>query len=96
MIDLRNLLAVLANCMPWQEIEASLAQRWGSQVKAGKKIEDMDMFGPTQALVGFGSSNAGRPRLPTRLMVSLLYLKRVRSLLFRHGPPIRSGVTGSL
>ena len=94
MIDLRNPLVVLANCMPWQEIEASLAQRWGRQVKAGKKIEDTNMFGPTQALVGSGLSNAGRSRLHTHLMVSLLYLKRVRSPLFRHGPPIRCGVTG--
>jgi transposase, IS5 family len=29
MIDLRHPLAVLANRMPWQEIEVSLAQRWG-------------------------------------------------------------------
>jgi IS5 family transposase len=28
MIDLRHPLAVLANRMPWQEIGASLAQRW--------------------------------------------------------------------
>ena len=39
MIDLRHPLAVLANRMPWQEIEASLSQRWARQVKAGKKIE---------------------------------------------------------
>ena len=32
MIDLRHPLAVLANRMPWQEIEASLAQRWARQV----------------------------------------------------------------
>jgi hypothetical protein len=44
MIDLRHPLAVLANRMPWQEIEASLAQRWARQVKAGKKIEDLDLF----------------------------------------------------
>lgn len=75
MIDLRHPLAVLANRMPWQEIEASLAQRWARQVKAGKKIEDLDLFGPFSALSGGGVSNAGRPRLPTRLMVALLYLK---------------------
>ena len=46
MIDLRHPLAVLATRMPWQEIEASLAQRWARQVKAGKKIEDLDLFGP--------------------------------------------------
>jgi hypothetical protein len=34
MIDLRHPLAVLANRMPWQEIETSLAQRWARQVKA--------------------------------------------------------------
>jgi len=75
MIDLRHPLAVLANRMPWQEIEASLAQRWARQVKAGKKIEDLDLFGPVSAVACGGVSNAGRPRLPTRLMVALLYLK---------------------
>jgi IS5 family transposase len=75
MIDLRHPLAVLANRMPWQEIEASLAQRWARQVKAAKKIEDLDLFGPVSAVAGGGVSNAGRPRLPTRLMVALLYLK---------------------
>ena len=75
LIDLRHPLAVLANRMPWQEIEAPLAHRFARQVRSGKKIEGMDMFGPTQALAGSGVSNAGRPRLPTRLMVSLLYLK---------------------
>lgn len=38
MIDLRHPLAVLANRIPWQEIEASPARRWARQVKAGKKI----------------------------------------------------------
>ena len=75
MIDLRHPLAVLANRMPWQEIEASLVQRWARQVKAGKKIEDLDLFGSVSSVVGGGASNAGRPRLPTRLMVALLYLK---------------------
>ena len=75
MIDLRHPLAVLANRMPWQEIEASLAQRWARQAKAGKKIDGLDLFGPVSAVAGGGISNAGRPRLPTRLMVALLYLK---------------------
>lgn len=76
MIDLRHPLSVLAHRMPWQEIEASLAQRWARQVKAGKKIEDLDLFGPVCAVAAGTISNAGRPRLPTRLMVSLLYLKQ--------------------
>ncbi len=33
------------------------------------------MFGATQVLEGAGVNNAGRPKLPIRLMVSLLYLK---------------------
>ena len=75
MIDLRHPLAVLASRMPWQEIEASLAQRWARQVKADKQIEDLDLFGPVAGVLGGGISNAGRPRLPTWLMVALLYLK---------------------
>ena len=75
LIDLRHPLAVLANRMPWQEIEASLAHRFARQVRAGKQIEDSGLFGPTVITAGAGVSNAGRPRLPTRLMVSLLYLK---------------------
>lgn len=38
-------------------------------------VEDAYMFGPALALEGAGVSNRGRPRLPIRLMVALLYLK---------------------
>ena len=34
--------------------------------------DGLDLFGPTQVLVGAGRSNAGRPKLPIRLMASLL------------------------
>jgi IS5 family transposase len=74
MIDLRHPLAVLASRMPWQEIEASLAHQFARQVKAGKQVEDIGLFGPVVQTVN-GRPNAGRPRLPIRLMVSLLYLK---------------------
>ena len=33
------------------------------------------MLGTSEVVVGGGRSNAGRPKLPIRLMVSLLYLK---------------------
>jgi IS5 family transposase len=75
MIDLRHPLAVLANRMPWQEIEASLSHLWAKQVRSGKKVEGLDLFGPMEQVIGAGQSPAGRRRLPTRLMVSLLYLK---------------------
>ena len=75
MIDLRHPLAVLASHMPWQQIEASLAENFKRQVKAGKQVDGIDLFGPTQQTVGGGISNAGRPRRSLRLMASLLYLK---------------------
>ena len=50
MIDLRHPLAVFANRMPWQEIEAFLAYRFPRQVRTGKKTEDADIFRPTVAV----------------------------------------------
>jgi IS5 family transposase len=58
MIDLRHPLAVLTNRMPWQEIEASLARLFAGQVRADKKIEDLDLFGATEMIVGAGVSKA--------------------------------------
>jgi len=75
MIDLKHPLAVLARRMPWADIEASIADCFAHQNRAGKSVKGSDLFGPTVAVVGAGVSNAGRPRLPIRLMVSLLYLK---------------------
>jgi hypothetical protein len=57
MIDFRHPLAVLANRMPWQEFEASLPQRWARQVKAGKKIEGLDLFGPVSVVAGGGNNS---------------------------------------
>ena len=75
MIDLRHPLAVLATRIPWAEIEGSLAPLFAHRSRPGQVVGDADLFGPTSALVGAGVSNAGRPRLPIRLMVALLYLK---------------------
>jgi hypothetical protein len=77
MIDLRHSLSMLANRMPWQESDAFLAQRSARQVKAGKNIEGCDLIGPVAVVTDGNRSNAGRPRLPTRLMVALLYLKGI-------------------
>lgn len=75
MIDLRHPLAVLATRMPWSEIEASLAPLFAHRTRAGRSVVDADLFGPSSQLVSAGVSNAGRPRLPIRLMAALLYLK---------------------
>lgn len=75
MINLSDPLAVLATRLPWAQIEAALAARFEREERAGQVLEGRDMFGPSAVLVGAGVSNAGRPRLPIRLMASLLYLK---------------------
>jgi IS5 family transposase len=80
MIDMRHALAVLATRMPWAEIEASLAPLLAHKDRSGRLVQDADLFGPTAQLAGAGLSNAGRPRLPIRLMVALLYLKHAFNL----------------
>jgi IS5 family transposase len=75
MVDLRHPLAVLASRMPWAQIEAALAPALAHKDRKGRTVEGADMFGPTLSVAGAGVSAAGRPRLPIRLMVSLLYLK---------------------
>ena len=80
MIDLRHPLAVLAQRMPWQRIEAALAPALAHKNRAGTLVGDVDLFGPSAQLVGAGVSAAGRPRLSIRLMASLLYLKHAFNL----------------
>lgn len=75
MINLNDPLAVLATRLPWNEIEAALTPMFAHKDRAGQANADVDLFGPTLAVAGAGRSNAGRPRLPIRLMASLLYLK---------------------
>jgi IS5 family transposase len=47
MIDLRHPLAVRANRIPWQKIEASIAHRFTKQARAGKRLADVGLFGCT-------------------------------------------------
>ena len=77
MINLNDPLAVLAPRLPWAQIEATLAAKFERQARAGQLLEGRDMFGPTLVLAGAGTSNAGRPKLPIRLMASLLYAEGV-------------------
>ena len=80
MIDLRHPLAVLATRMPWSALEASLAPTFARKVRPGVAVPVEDLFGPSLQLAGAGTSAAGRPRLPMRLMLSLLYLKHAFDL----------------
>ena len=74
MIDLRHPLAVLSSRMPWQEIEARVAQVFSRKGRAGVVMPDLDLFGE-QVQRKPVASNAGRPRVPLRIMIALLYLK---------------------
>lgn len=75
MIEMKHPLVVLASRMPWAQIEAALAPVLAHKNRDGEVLDDADLFGSTSELVGAGISKRGRPRLPIRLMVSLLYLK---------------------
>ena len=80
MIDLQHPLAILSRRLPWNQIEAALAPAFERRNRAGRVIQGDDLFGLTSQLVGAGASAAGRPRLPIRLMASLLYLKHAFNL----------------
>lgn len=75
MIDLRHPLAVLAGKMQWDQIEQALTPVFERKNRQGQPLFSEGLFGPNLKLAGDGVSKAGRPRLPIRLMVSLLYLK---------------------
>ena len=79
MIDLRHPLAVLATRLPWATIQAAVAPKLAHQAKPAKWVAGADLAGAFDGEFdgefGSGISPAGRPRLPIRLMASLLYLK---------------------
>jgi transposase, IS5 family len=75
MINQNDPLAVLATRLPWQQIEQAVAHKFAHPQRPGQVLTDQDLFGTTLSLLGVGRSNAGRPKLPIRLMASLLYLK---------------------
>ncbi|WP_221934282.1 hypothetical protein [Tepidimonas fonticaldi] len=74
MIDLRHPLAVLASRMPWQQIEGSVAHLLSRKARSGIAMPDLDLFSE-QVQRSERLSHAGRPRVPLRIMISLLYLK---------------------
>ena len=60
--------------MPWEEIEARVAQVFSRKGRAGVAMPDLDLFGE-QVQRAAVASNAGRPRVALRIMIALLYLK---------------------
>lgn len=49
-------------------------------MREDRAIAQDDLFGPSMQVAGAGIAAAGRPRLPIRLMASLLYLKHTYKL----------------
>ena len=80
MIDPKHPLAVLATRMPWAALERALTPQpeLGERPVATETVKDL--FGTHERPVSVGDSAAGRPRLPMRLMLSLLYLKHAYNL----------------
>ena len=72
MIDLRHPLAMLSTRLPWTAIEAAVAPKLAHPAKPTKRVIGEDLAGAFDGEFGGGISPAGRPRLPIRLMVSLL------------------------
>jgi IS5 family transposase len=80
MINLGDPLAVLARRMPWDLIESTLAAKFEREERSGQSLDGADLFGPTAMVVGAGVGIGGRPKLPIRLMASLVYLKNCFNL----------------
>ena len=68
MIDMQHPLAVLAGRLPWARIEAALAPKFTHQDRPVRQEVVGDLLGEHAVEFGGGVSNAGRPRLPIRLM----------------------------
>ena len=75
MVDPRHPLVVLTSRLQWTQIEQVLAPHFARKAVPTSTAIAYDMLGEHQVEFGGGVSTAGRPRLPIRLMASLLYLK---------------------
>ena len=75
MVDPRHPLVVLTGRLPWAQIEQVLAPHFERKARTPDTAIAQDMLGEHQVEFGGGVGSGGRPRLPIRLMASLLYLK---------------------
>ena len=75
MVDPRHPLVVLTGRLPWAQIEQVLAPHFARKAVPASTTLTQDMLGEYRVEFGGGVNSAGRPRLPIRLMASLLYLK---------------------
>lgn len=72
MIDHSHPLAVLASRLAWEKMESGVAPQLAHKVRPlGTSEEALDLAGAVVRVSGGTASNAGRPRLDTRLMIAL-------------------------
>jgi IS5 family transposase len=75
MVDPRHPLVVLTGRLPWTQVEQVLAPHFERKARTPGTAVAQDMLGEHEVEFGGGVGSGGRPRLPIRLMASLLYLK---------------------
>lgn len=80
MVDPKHPLAVLGSRMPWAALEKSLAPSLERAPKPVALDQVHDLFGTHERPRVAGDSAAGRPRVPVRRLLSLLYLKHAFDL----------------
>lgn len=81
MIDLHHPLAVLANRLPWPQIEAALAPAFERKNRQGEVVEINGLFGTTLVIAGGGASAAGQARLGDALRCTLCCVQKAKPAL---------------
>lgn len=71
MVDPRHPLVVLAKRIPWDELEARIEPLLVRNLRSSRSVSQDDLFVPSPPIAHV--HGGGRPRLSTRLMLSLLY-----------------------
>ena len=75
MIDPGHALVVLAQRLPWAQMEQAVAPCFARKARPEQWQAHEDLFGATAQVAGGSVSNAGRPRRSLRLMMALTLLK---------------------
>ena len=78
MVDPKHPLVILSRRIPWKTLEEKVAPLLVPERRSALAVEVDDLFGSSVQMVS--PNPGGRPRLPTRLLMSLLYLKHAFNL----------------
>ena len=78
MVDPKHPLVILSRRIPWKSLEEKVAPLLVPEPRPATEVEVEDLFG--KSIQPVAANPGGRPRLPTRLLMSLLYLKHAFNL----------------